>query len=235
MTHESLALKLRVLRAERALTIEQAARQAGVTPETISDAERGRRRPYLPTLRKVAAAYGVPVEELLAEEAEPALASAATGKGEASEAERAGSRQELVTEAQQLASRLLRAWRAYVWDLVLRWEKEGGQPTAAQVRDVIDALQRLIDSGVFERPAETLTTKDWREVSDWFEVSTLFKGIDRLRAIAERAVTDEETITDEEAERVRNTWKVIDGLSNTWENPPVPASTLGSPGLEKPG
>ena len=43
MTHESLALKLRVLRAERALTIEQAARQAGVTPETISDAERGRR------------------------------------------------------------------------------------------------------------------------------------------------------------------------------------------------
>src|SRR5215207_3155396 len=184
MTHESLALKLRVLRAERALTIEQAARQAGVTPETISDAERGRRRPYLPTLRKVAAAYGVPVEELLAEEAEPALASAATGKGEASEAERAGSRQELVTEAQQLASRLLR---------------------------------------------------DWREVSDWFEVSTLFKGIDRLRAIAERAVTDEETITDEEAERVRNTWKVIDGLSNTWENPPVPASTLGSPGLEKPG
>jgi transcriptional regulator with XRE-family HTH domain len=83
MTHESLALKLRVLRAERALTIEQAARQAGVTPETISDAERGRRRPYLPTLRKVAAAYGVPVEELLAEEVEPALASAATGKGEA--------------------------------------------------------------------------------------------------------------------------------------------------------
>jgi transcriptional regulator with XRE-family HTH domain len=83
MTHESLALKLRVLRAERALTIEQAAKQAGVTPETISDAERGRRRPYLPTLRKVAAAYGVPVEELLAEEAEPALASAATGKTKA--------------------------------------------------------------------------------------------------------------------------------------------------------
>jgi transcriptional regulator with XRE-family HTH domain len=78
MTHESLALKLRVLRAERALTIEEAARQAGVTPETISDAERGRRRPYLPTLRKVAAAYGVPVSELLAEEAqEPVLAGKA--------------------------------------------------------------------------------------------------------------------------------------------------------------
>jgi len=65
MASDSLALKLRVLRAERALTIEEAAKQAGVTPETISDAERGRRHPYLPTLRKLAAGYQVPVEELL--------------------------------------------------------------------------------------------------------------------------------------------------------------------------
>ena len=69
MTHESLALKLRVLRAERMLTIDQAAKRAGVMPETISDAERGRRRPYLPTLRKLAEGYGVPIKELLAEEA----------------------------------------------------------------------------------------------------------------------------------------------------------------------
>jgi len=61
----SLALKLRLLRAERAWTIEEAARQAGVTPETISDAEHGKRRTYLPTLRKIAAGYGVPTEELL--------------------------------------------------------------------------------------------------------------------------------------------------------------------------
>jgi transcriptional regulator with XRE-family HTH domain len=79
MTHGSLALKLRVLRAERALTIEQAAVRAGVQPETISDAERGRRRPYLPTLRKLAAAYEVPVEEILSVDEEPALA----GKAEA--------------------------------------------------------------------------------------------------------------------------------------------------------
>ena len=70
MTHRLLALKLRVLRAERALTIEQAAARAGVTPETVSDAERGRRHPYLPTLRKLAKAYDVPVEELLGAEAE---------------------------------------------------------------------------------------------------------------------------------------------------------------------
>jgi len=68
--HGSLALKLRVLRAEQALTIEQAAERASVTPETISDAERGRRHPYLPTLRKLAKAYKVPVEELLSAEEE---------------------------------------------------------------------------------------------------------------------------------------------------------------------
>ncbi len=84
MTQRSLALKLRVLRAERALTIEQAATRAGVTPETISDAERGRRNPYLPTLRKLAAAYDVPVEELLAsevEEPEAALAGSSPKGG----------------------------------------------------------------------------------------------------------------------------------------------------------
>jgi len=239
MVETALSERLRVLRARRGLTILDAAEGMGIERHTLRRLELGGGRGVgYQTLKKIADFYGVTPGQLMEEE-EPAPAGKAepapAGKGEASETRRAGSRQELVTGAQQLASRLLRAWRAYVWDLVLRWEKEGGQPTAAQVRDVIDALQRLIDSGVFERPAETLTTKDWREASDWFEVSMLFKGIDRLRAIAERAVTDEETITDEEAERVRNTWKVIDGLSNTWENPLVPASTLGSPGLEKPG
>jgi transcriptional regulator with XRE-family HTH domain len=80
----SLALKLRVLRAERALTIEQAAEKAGVTPETISDAERGRRHPYLPTLRKIAQGYGVPIEELLAREAEEPALAGAPGKDRAS-------------------------------------------------------------------------------------------------------------------------------------------------------
>jgi transcriptional regulator with XRE-family HTH domain len=63
----SLAQRLRVLRAERGWTLNQAAERAGVQPETISDAEHGKRRPYTPTLAKIAAAYGVPVEELLEE------------------------------------------------------------------------------------------------------------------------------------------------------------------------
>ena len=64
---ESLARKLRVLRAERGWTLNQAAERAGVQPETISDAEHGKRRPYTPTLTKIAKGYGVPIEELIEE------------------------------------------------------------------------------------------------------------------------------------------------------------------------
>lgn len=81
MTYRSLALRLRVLRAERGWTLNQAAERAGVQPETISDAEHGKRRPYAPTLAKIAAAYGVPVEELL-EEPVP-LGEAPQGPGRA--------------------------------------------------------------------------------------------------------------------------------------------------------
>jgi transcriptional regulator with XRE-family HTH domain len=55
---DPLAVKLRVLRARHGLSIENAAKKCGVTPETISDAERGRRRPYMPTLTKIAADEG---------------------------------------------------------------------------------------------------------------------------------------------------------------------------------
>jgi transcriptional regulator with XRE-family HTH domain len=76
---ELLARKLRVLRAERGWTLNQAAERAGVQPETISDAEHGKRRPYTPTLTKIAKGYGVPVEDLLKEPIPLAEASQETG------------------------------------------------------------------------------------------------------------------------------------------------------------
>jgi transcriptional regulator with XRE-family HTH domain len=63
--YSTLATKLRVLRAERGLTVREVAERSGVAKETISQAERGERRPYDRTLAKLAKAYGVPVEELL--------------------------------------------------------------------------------------------------------------------------------------------------------------------------
>jgi transcriptional regulator with XRE-family HTH domain len=76
MMQGSLAEKLRVLRARRGLSLTEAAGRAGITRDTLSDLEHGKRHPYMPTLSKIAAGYGVPVEELLEE---PALA----GKAEA--------------------------------------------------------------------------------------------------------------------------------------------------------
>jgi transcriptional regulator with XRE-family HTH domain len=73
---ESLGHKLRLMRAERGLSLREAARRAGVVKETISDIERGHTHPYDVTLAKLAKVYDIPLEELLEE---PALA----GKAEA--------------------------------------------------------------------------------------------------------------------------------------------------------
>jgi transcriptional regulator with XRE-family HTH domain len=74
----TLAQKLRLLRAERGLTLRQAEKRTGVDKDTLSKLERGVRHPYDITLSKIAHGYGVPVEELLGE---PALAK--PGKADA--------------------------------------------------------------------------------------------------------------------------------------------------------
>ena len=56
---------LRLLRAERGLTLEEAARRTGVTRETLGLLERGKRHPHTPTLSKIASGYGVSLEALL--------------------------------------------------------------------------------------------------------------------------------------------------------------------------
>src|SRR5215203_1029626 len=73
LMHGSLATKLRVLRAERGLTVRQVAELSGVAKETISQIERGERHPYDRTLAKLAHAYGVPVGELI-EQPDPLVA-----------------------------------------------------------------------------------------------------------------------------------------------------------------
>ena len=67
MMPTSLGRKLRVLRAERGLTLREAASRTGVAKETISDVERGLRHPHDVTVAKLARAYDVPVEDLLEE------------------------------------------------------------------------------------------------------------------------------------------------------------------------
>jgi transcriptional regulator with XRE-family HTH domain len=67
LMQDTLARKLRVLRAERGLTLREAEQLTGVDKDTLSKIERGLRHPYDVTLSKLAKGYGVPVEDLLEE------------------------------------------------------------------------------------------------------------------------------------------------------------------------
>ena len=64
---DPIALKLRVLREERGLTQKEAAELAGVSRLTLYRLESGKQAPYMPTVTKIARAYGVPLEELVGE------------------------------------------------------------------------------------------------------------------------------------------------------------------------
>jgi DNA-binding XRE family transcriptional regulator len=68
MMPQPIAVKLRILREERGLTHKEAAKLANVSHWTLMRLESGERAPYMPTVTKIARAYGVPLEELVEEE-----------------------------------------------------------------------------------------------------------------------------------------------------------------------
>jgi len=76
MMQKPLAAKLRLLRAQRGLTVKDAAFQVGVDRHTLRRIELGTQEAQYPTLAKIADGYGVPVEDLLEE-------PVAAGKAEA--------------------------------------------------------------------------------------------------------------------------------------------------------
>ena len=187
---DTLARKLRVLRAERGLTLREAEELTGVDKDTLSKIERGLRRPYDMTLSKLAKGYGVPVEELLEEPVPLGEAPREAGPPEKSEEER--------------RSGYLRSWRAFVYKLVHRWEQDPPE-SSREIAVVLDAMQALLDEGAFERPPEQITTSDEREVSEWLDLSFVFRGIDRLNQIADTVQADAE------AERRRAAFREIKG------------------------
>jgi transcriptional regulator with XRE-family HTH domain len=68
MMNETLARKLRVLRAAQGITLREAEELTGVTRETLGALEHGQRGAYTNTLQKIAEGYGTTVSELLGEE-----------------------------------------------------------------------------------------------------------------------------------------------------------------------
>ncbi|MFJ1747956.1 helix-turn-helix domain-containing protein [Streptomyces sp. NPDC088116] len=81
-----VAPRLRELRRSRRLTLEAAARRAGLSPAHLSRLETGRRQPSLPMLLGLARIYGTTISELLGEtppEREPIVRAGRTEPVEA--------------------------------------------------------------------------------------------------------------------------------------------------------
>jgi transcriptional regulator with XRE-family HTH domain len=65
MMQGSLATRLRILRVKEGLMIGEAADKMGIDRHTLGRVEQGTQMPHAPTLKKIAAGYGVSVEDLL--------------------------------------------------------------------------------------------------------------------------------------------------------------------------
>jgi transcriptional regulator with XRE-family HTH domain len=128
MMEELLPRKLRVLRAERGLTLLEVAAKAGIGRDTLSYIEQGRRHPSMPTLKKIADAYGVPVEDLIEE---PVLSGKAV----------APSPPELSEEERRYA--YLRSLRWMVENRVGEWERYPERVDA----EVAIAYHRILTQG----------------------------------------------------------------------------------------
>ncbi len=118
-----------------------------------------------------------------------------------------GLREQSASEAKQHEEpglQYLRAWRAFLYKLVNRWEEEPPS-TAQELSVVLDSMQALIDEGAFERPPEEITTASWREAGWWLELQLLFRGIEQLNRIADTIEANAE------AERRRSAFREIQG------------------------
>src|SRR5215217_1384862 len=120
MMQGSLAMRLRVLRAERGLSLTEAAERAGIQRQTLALLERGERHPHDPTLAKIAKGYGVPIEDLLEE---PALAGA-PGKA----------------EAPDTGPSALAPWATYARRLAARTQSHTADPHSPAFRDAWASL-----------------------------------------------------------------------------------------------
>jgi transcriptional regulator with XRE-family HTH domain len=201
MMQGSLAEKLRVLRARVGLSLTEAATRAGVTRDTLSDLEHGKRHPYMPTLSKIAKGYGVPVEELLEEPVLAGTKASETGP-EKQLPEEAGEERHPDDEVTQrriytgLASEragLLESM-AELWDRLLdRGEDNVDTLRLIEHVTIREVINHAIDEeeikercapeqrDQLERAEQRLLEADWR-VSQAIEAKLPSREIDKRRA-----------------------------------------------------
>jgi transcriptional regulator with XRE-family HTH domain len=203
-----LGHRVRDLRNARRLSQVELAAQAGVARNTLNRIENGHLMPTAPVIEHLAEALDVAPGALFEEPGPAGKAAAPTEAGPSAKSE------------EERRSGYLRAWRAFVYKLVQRWEQDPPK-SSREIAVVLDTMQDLLEEGAFERPPEQVTTSDKREASEWLDLSLLFRGIDRLNQIEIVDTVEEMTDTtqgmaeaaraDAEAERLRATFREIKG------------------------
>jgi transcriptional regulator with XRE-family HTH domain len=166
--------QLAELRERRALTLRELAEMSGVAADTINQIELGHRKPRPSTLRKLARALEVSVEESM-----PPKGGAPSTPGQL---------EEKIPDEERHA-RYLRAWRGFVWKLVHRWQADPPK-TNREIAVILDTMQAIVDEGAFGLPPGQITTSDWREASEGIELRALFLGLQQLNDIADSVKGD---------------------------------------------
>jgi len=94
--------RLAELRERRALTLRELAEMSGVAADTINQIELGHRKPRPSTLRKLARALGVDVEEFYAEPAVPLDEAPKLGRPSAIDVAKDAARRQIALEKQAM-------------------------------------------------------------------------------------------------------------------------------------
>ena len=182
------AERVKEWRHRRMLSQQEVADRAGTSLFTIQRIERGEGNVRPKTGRGVAGALGVPIEELLPKGQAPL-------SREPAEHEPLGERRadayELARDAKATAAlkderhfRYLRGWRAFVWRLVHRWEKDPPK-TSAEISPLFDAMTALVEQRVFDLSNAT-------SVSEQVELQLIMKGFEALNEIADSVEKNEQ-------------------------------------------
>jgi transcriptional regulator with XRE-family HTH domain len=223
MVQGSLAHRLRVLRAERGLTLREAASLTGVAKETISDIERGLRHPHDPTIAKIAKGYGVPVDELL-EEPVPLAEASETGQTEAEERDTLGVPPGVLSHLAKFTAQLADVLEAEIE----RVEQDRTPPYFAwdyRTKATISQLTQELDAdGTLAYVAEVRGGLRLAQNEERRLAVALASNLSRLGHLAERARVIAEILhVDSYVEGLKATARPVGDVLEEWERTSAPS------------
>jgi transcriptional regulator with XRE-family HTH domain len=216
-------MRLRVLRAERGLSLTEAAERAGIQRQTLALLERGERHPHDPTLAKIAKGYGVPVDELL-EEPVPLAEVSETGQTEAEERDTPGVAPDVLFHLAKFTAQLADVLEAEIEGV----EQDRTFPYFAwdyRIEATISHLARQLDEDeILDYVAEVREGRRMAQNEGRRLAVALASNLSRLRHLAERARVIAEILhVDSHVEGLKATARPVADVLEEWERASVPS------------